>query len=508
MLAMAAIAGGMAAAPAGAAPPYVPGRVVVGYRSAPSPMLQADIASRTGARPQSPATPDAQLYRVPAGESLRTAIARLRAVPGVAYAVPDYLAHTAGGWLPDDPGRGPGPRDWQQVQWNLLPGVGVDAPDAWGHLLRDEAPGGSGVVVAILDTGVAYRDWTDPRTGVSYGESPDFNWTSFSAPCDLIRDQSAGSLIGPPSHRRVVTHCADPYALDRNGHGTLVAGLVGESTNNGVGVTGLAYGATIMPVRVLDAEGNGDSLTIARGIRYAVVHGAQIINLSLEFTPNGPDAVHAGDIPEVLSAIHFAYTHGVMVIAAAGNDSLTSQIAYPAADQPEVVSVGGTTKDGCLADYSNAGPGLDLVAPGGGDDSSEVSDPSCHPGHYIRGGDIYQMTFPDPDRPRHFGLPGGWYGTSMSAPEVAGAAALVIASGVLGAHPTPDQVLERLEQTAQPLGTGRPNAYYGWGLLNAGAATAGNSRLARSRRAHHHRRRHHHHKTRRRHHRTPPKGKG
>jgi len=82
------------------------------------------------------------------------------------------------------------------------------------------------------------------------------------------------------------------------------------------------------------------------------------------------------------------------------------------------------------------------------------------------------MTFFNPSRPGDFGYPGDWFGTSMAAPQVAGAAALVIASGVLGPHPTPDQILARLEQTAQPLGGAVPNPYYGYGLVDAGAATA------------------------------------
>jgi serine protease len=85
---------------------------------------------------------------------------------------------------------------------------------------------------------------------------------------------------------------------------------------------------------------------------------------------------------------------------------------------------------------------------------------------------IRQMTFFNSRKPNHFGFPRGVFGTSMSAPHVAATAALVIASGVLGRHPTPAQIRTRLEQTARPLGAGRPNGDYGWGLLDAGAATS------------------------------------
>jgi serine protease len=256
------------------------------------------------------------------------------------------------------------------------------------------------------------------------------------------------------------------FPLDRNGHGTFVAGLVAEATNNGIGLTGLAYGASIMPVRILDSAGDGDAATISRGIRYAVKHGARVINLSLEFDIG----VSGADIPGIISAIHYARRHGAVIVAAAGNEGL-SQLAYPAAD-PAVLSVGATTRDRCLAYYSNFGPALDLVAPGGNDDAS-LPDPTCHPNGLLNLPSIYQLTLINPPFSwTRFGYPGGIYGTSMAAPQVAATAALVIASGVLGRHPTADQVIQRLEQTAQPLGGTKPNPNYGYGLLDAGAATA------------------------------------
>jgi serine protease len=324
------------------------------------------------------------------------------------------------------------------VQWNFLARAGVDAPAAWASLIADRRPGGRGVTVAILDTGVAYRNWR------GYRRSPDFAGTRFTAPYDFI------------AHNR--------YPLDREGHGTFIAGTVAEATNNRLALTGIAYGATIMPVRVLDQNGEGDAATIARGIDYAVNHGAQVINLSLEFDLS----VTASSIPSVLRAIAFAHRHGVTVVAAAGNDG-AMQLAYPAR-APDAIAVGATTRDRCLADYSDTGPGLDLVAPGGGGDSPIAGNPSCRPGWNLP--DISQMTFLTSAHPDRFTLPIGWYGTSMAAAHVAAVAALVIASGVLGPHPTPDQVLARLDQTAQPLGGQSPNPYYGSGLLDAGAATS------------------------------------
>ena len=418
-----------------AAPDYVPAEVVVGHSA-------AQTASGVAAAGEA-GSEDVEVLKLPRGHSVWRAIAQLRRQPGVAYAVPDYVAHQAGGWIPNDPGNTRRAQGWRALQWNFLPGVGVDAPDAWAHMFGVHRPGGRGVLIAVLDTGVAYRNWGQFR------KAPDFTSTKFVDPYDFVAN--------------------NPYPLDREGHGTFVAGMIAESTNNGIGLTGLAYGATIMPVRVLDQDGNGDSATIARGIRYAVAHHAQVINLSLEFDIT----VTASEIPDIISAIRFAHRHGVVVVAAAGNDS-SLHLAYPAA-APAVISVGATTLDRCVAAYSNSGVKLDLVAPGGGDDASLVADPNCHPLRNLPA--VHQMTFRDFDsispgaNPTRFSLPPS-YGTSMAAPEVSAAAALVIASRVIGAHPSPDKVLARLEQTATPLGGSQPNSDYGWGLLNAGAATA------------------------------------
>jgi serine protease len=441
-LAFAALLGAGAVRSASAlAADFVPGEVVVGFTSAPAAAASADLTRRMGARTVAGSASNAgsEVLRLPRGESVARAIARLRGQRGIAYAVPNYIAHAdSAGWIPNDPGQGHHKQGWETLQWNFLPATGVDAPQAWANLIADHRPGGQGVVVAVLDTGVAYRNWHHFRV------SPDFNRTKFVDPRDFI------------AHNR--------FPLDREGHGTFVTGTIAESTNNGIGATGLAYGASIMPIRVLDRFGTGDASTIARGIRYAVKHHAQVVNLSLEFTPD----VTAADIPQLLSAIRFAISRGVTVVAASGNEGV-ARVAYPAR-APSVISVGATTEDRCLADYSNGGSNLDLVAPGGGEDSPLVSDPDCHPGRRLP--PIRQMTFFDPRRPTHFGFPGGVFGTSMSAPHVTATAALVIASGVLGRRPTPEQIRARLEQTARPLGSGRPNTDYGWGLLDAAAATA------------------------------------
>jgi serine protease len=338
-------------------------------------------------------------------------------------------AHTSADFVPDDPG-------WSAVQWNFDGPYGVDAPRAWSNLIAAGAPGGAGVTVAVLDTGVAYTDID------GFAMSPDFASTQFVPGWDFVDN--------------------DAYPVDENGHGTHVASTIAEETNNGLGLTGLAYGARIMPVRVLDRNGEGDAVTIARGVVWAVDHGAQVVNLSLNFDPS----VQASQIPQLLAAFAYAERHGVIVVAAAGNDGLPT-VDFPARASG-VLSVGATTDWGCLAAYSNYGADLDVVAPGGGDDAGLPGDPRCLAGR--PGGTISQMTFGETYG--RFEISDRYYGTSMAAAHVSAIAALVLASGVLHNNASPARVVARIEATARDLGKRGRDVDYGWGLVDAGAATA------------------------------------
>ena len=173
------------------------------------------------------------------------------------------LVAPAGAWIPNDPGRGGVPGGWQKDQWNFMPGTGVDAPRAWDNLIAAGRPGGSGVRIAIVDSGVAYR------------RSPDLSSFRFSRGRDFCsrRGRGENACIG-----------RDTDATDEFGHGTHVASTIAESTNNGKALTGLAYGATIMPIKVLNDRGEGEEETIAAGIRYAAARGAQIIDLASSST--------------------------------------------------------------------------------------------------------------------------------------------------------------------------------------------------------------------------------
>jgi serine protease len=369
------------------------------------------------------------------------AIALVLTMAGAAQAGAEYWAHAAGGLIPNDtgiPGLGGAPGDWQGAQWNFTGPFGVQASQAWANTASEGAPGGRGVIVAVLDTGVAYMN-RGP-----YRRSPDFSRWGFVQGYDFV------------DHT--------PYANDRNGHGTFVAGTIAEATDNRYGLTGLAFAAQIMPVRVLNSEGEGDARTIAEGVRFAVRHGARVINLSLEFSSD----VTASDIPQLMGALRYAYRRGVVVVAAAGNEG-HSAIAYPAR-APHVIAVGASTEHGCLANYSNDGAGLTLVAPGGGADADLPGDPNCHP-EAPSGRDVFQMTFTG-SSPRRFGFPDGYEGTSMAAPHVAATVALMIAGRVLGRRPTVAQITRRLRASARKLGGPDDAALYGAGLLDAAAATA------------------------------------
>ena len=438
--------------------PYASRQLVISSTE-PLNQLLSYIRVHTGidVRPsgQSSDAPGEQILELPTNVSVTKVASAVGALPGIGYAVPNYIASVSGNWVPNDPGTAGKPRGWERLQWNFLARDGVNAPAAWANLIGDHRAGAKGVVIAVLDSGVAYRSWG------TFKRSPDFGGTKFVAPCDLVAGTIRGGI------------CADSDPLDRLGHGTFVAGTIAEATNNHVGLTGLAYNASIMPVRVLDASGAGTSSTIAEGVRYAVQHGAEVINLSIEFPPG----TTAAEIPELISAIAYAHARGVVVVASAGND-YNNAVDFPAAD-PDAISVGATTLDRCLAAYSDTGRALDLVAPGGGDDSAAVHSANCHQARNLP--DIYQMTFANQASAANtatavnvdaFAIQSGWFGTSMAAPDVSAAAAMVIASGVLGAHPTPVAILARLEATARHLSGVTPNDKYGYGLLNIGAATA------------------------------------
>src|SRR5688572_366030 len=402
-----------AVAPAHAAE-YVPGEVIV-----------RDAGDST-----------TRVVQLAEGETVAEAVAELRTDPGVESVTPNFKARATAIW--NDPGRSGQASGWTGLQWNFIGDASINAPEAWDLAAALGAPGGRGAVVAVLDTGVAYE------TRGRYKRAPDLRRSTFVRGYDFVD--------------------GDSHPNDEFGHGTHVAGTIAQRVNNGIGVTGIAYNAKIMPVRVLDENGEGAAFEIARGIRYAAKRGADIVNLSLEFDPS----ITARQVPDIIDAIRFAHRKGAIVIAAAGNESDAS-VAYPARAK-YAMSVGATTEHLCQADYSNSGRGLDIVAPGGGNDSPNSDNPrdeqNCRP--ELTGREIYQQTFTR--NPRRFGLPNGYQGTSMAASHVSATAALVIGSRRLGRNPSPSRVASHLRQTARDLGADGYDSRYGHGLVDAAAA--------------------------------------
>jgi serine protease len=394
-----------------------------------------------------------RLLKLPSDVGVATAEQALEANPAVDYAVPNYVAHASS--IPNDPGLAGVAGGWQRTQWNFLPcgslcgesatplqfqeRGGLNAPEAWEILKQRGVPAGMGARVAVLDTGVAYRT-KKPR----FRRSPDFSRKQFLPGYDFVDK--------------------DREPLDEDGHGTHVTGTIAERTGNHRALTGLASQAKIIPVRVLDSEGFGTARNIARGIRWAVNHKAQVINMSFEFSLG---VNSCGKIKGICSAIKYAFKQGALVVAAAGNEN-GEPVAYPAA-APHVIGVGRTTKDACLASDSRTGAGLDLVAPGGG--FPLLSTCGSDDGLFSRGVSIFQLTLVG-GHFNTFGYPGGYEGTSMAAAHVSGVAALVIGSHLVGSSPTAVEC--QLEATARhsdsQLGQPYDPRLFGAGLVDAAAA--------------------------------------
>ncbi|HDL00974.1 MAG TPA: peptidase S8, partial [candidate division Zixibacteria bacterium] len=246
---------------------------------------------------------------IPANKTVEEMVTEYSADPNVVYAEPNYILRSY--MVPNDP--------YYVYQWHM-PMINME--QAWDNNT------GSGVVVAILDVGVAYEDYD------VYAQAPDLAQTNFVPGYDFINN--------------------DSHPNDDNGHGTHVCGTIAQSTNNNLGVTGIAYNSSIMPVKVLDASGSGASDVVANGIYYAADNGAQVINMSL-----GSSFLST----TIQAACNYAKSKGVTIVCAAGNSG-QKVLEYPAALEA-CISVSAVRFDSTLAGYSTYNDSVDITAPGG-----------------------------------------------------------------------------------------------------------------------------------------------
>jgi serine protease len=259
---------------------------------------------------------------------------------------------------------------------------------------------------------------------------------------DLGHPDLAAKLV---PGRNFVTPGQPPQ--DDYGHGTHVAGIAGASTANGVGVAGAAPSAKIMPLKVLDNKGEGSSEDIAAAVDYAVANGAQVVNLSL-----GAGAVINLIGAGFEGAVNRAWANGVICVVAAGNEG--TPISYPAGLKAIVVTA--TTRDDTLADYADsAGQATWAMAAPGGRGVAEGATQA-----EAVAGDILSTYIPQAYATEA--------GTSMAAPFVAGAAAVLRSLGL-----TPQQTVDKLLATAKDLGAPGRDGVYGSGRLDMAAAVAG-----------------------------------
>ncbi len=351
-----------------------------------------------------------------AGVAVEDAVARFRSMPEVEYAEPNAVFHAA--FNPND--------NLYRFQWNLEL---IGAPRSW-----DIQKGKTDVAIAVVDTGIAYEDF-----GV-YRRAPDWGNRAFLQGHDFVN--------------------GDDHANDDDNHGTHVASTIGEATDNGEGVAGLAFDCALMPVKVLDSNGLGFLSDVAAGIDYAInftqngTHPVKVINMSLG--SNAPSET-------LRRAVERAEAAGVVVVAASGNDG-ESRVDYPAAF-PTVIGVGAVDQRRIKTPYSNWGPELDLVAPGGdfSRDDNNDGDPDM----------ILQQTFSHNTAVREgrYDDFGYFYfeGTSQAAPHVAAAAAMLISQGIT----SPSAVRKALYDSAQDLGAGGRDDRYGFGLVRPAEALKG-----------------------------------
>jgi serine protease len=435
---------------------YVSGKVLVRWRAGRVPAVRDLTRDGFSARGiERPDHADFTVLRIPEDDDAEEVARRLSLRDDVVYAQAAYRVHAR--LRPNDPRY--------NAQWNL---PAIDMERAW-----DINPGGSSAtIVAVLDTGVAYRNGTFRYVAGAFT----FGGALFPALGPLDLTIAMAPDLGP-SDRFVSPKdfiWDDELPFDLDSHGTHVAGTIGQATNNGTGVAGIAYNVKIMPVKVIDGEwdlifrapNEGTDETVSRGIRYAADNGAKVINMSLGRT--------GASAPAIEEAMRYAVGRGAFLVVSGGNSfndgndtEILAQIASRINGAVSVAAVGRSLE---RASYSTTGDYIELSAPGG---------------NFAQGGStsgILQQTIDDdfiftfeqgPARYRapRFDVFGEFFfqGTSMSAPHVSGLAALLYERGVTN----PAAIEAALKKFAVDKGAAGRDDEFGHGLVNARATLRG-----------------------------------
>jgi serine protease len=449
----------LASADAGGALPYEPGQVIVKYRSGLTTGALTSVAASVGAVQTTPLSyANFEVLKIDDGADPIAVADALNQRPEVEYAQPAYRLELH--WTPNDP--------MYAQQWNF---PAIDMERAW-DINRGAS---SDVTVAVLDSGIAFKDIvlrfnTRPITVFGPGGIQVIDHGTIDVPFAAAPD-----LAGPDRFVAPFDFTwNDVYPVDTLGHGTHVAGTIGQLTNNGVGGAGMAFNVKLMPVKVA-AGGNWDfvfgapgaSFTdaqTARAIRYAADNGAKVLNMS--FGRRGAPA------PVIEDAIRYAVSKGAFCVISAGNGgnafitpSPLEVIADIASRVDGAVAVAAVGRNLDRAPYSSRGPWIEIAAPGG-----DVSIGSGLTGGILQqtlDGSFFASPF---NRPRFDAIIYQYsQGTSMAAPHVSGFAALLIQQGIT----KPAAIEAAMKRFATDRGSAGRDDDYGAGVINPRATLRG-----------------------------------